>query len=135
MTDGATLPETAPIIIAVPPTNAISQRGMISGGWILSQVDDAAGLAGYKFSGADAFIVKIVDLTFLASLDASHSFRIYAAPIRFGSSSFSLSLTAWLETDHGPRQILTSEILMVAVDDAGKPRPIAENLKNIANNT
>lgn len=124
MTEPAQRPDSAPVLLTVAPYDQVSLRGAVLGGWMLTQLDYAAGLAGRKISGGDALIVAIKELGFHAALHAGEEFAMHADLSRRGSSSFNLSLSAWAEPDGECRRILSADVLLVAVDDDGKPRKL-----------
>ncbi|MBR9651562.1 hypothetical protein IT775_10545 [Thalassobius aquimarinus] len=124
MTEVAQRPNSAPVLVTVAPYDQATPRGAVLGGWILTQLDYAAGLAGRKISGGDALIVAIKELSFHAALHPGEEFTIHAELSRRGSSSFNLSVSAWAEPDAECRRILTADVLLVAVDEDGKPRKL-----------
>ncbi|MFC3141125.1 acyl-CoA thioesterase [Psychromarinibacter halotolerans] len=116
---------TDPVIVTVAPYGEVTPRGAIFGGWILAQVDHAAGLAGRKITGGDVVIVSIKELTFHGPLYAGEEFVMTAEETRRGNTSFNLSITAVAEPDTQARQIMTADVLLVAVDGEGKPRKLS----------
>lgn len=120
-----TRPETSPVLVTASPFDAVTPRGAVTGAWLMGQIDIAAGLAGRRFSGGDALILAIKEMTFHAPLTAGIEFVIHAALTRRGNSSFNLFLSAWAEPDTASTLILSADVLLVAVDSHGKPRKIA----------
>lgn len=117
-----TRPDSPPSLLTVAPFDQATPRGAVTGGWILTQLDHAAGLAGRKISGGEALILSIKDLTFHAPLRPGEAFAIHADLARRGRTSFNLALSAWAEAEGEGRKILTADLLLVAIDAAGKPR-------------
>lgn len=124
MAEAETRPSSAPVIVTVAPYGEVTPRGAIFGGWLLAQVDHAAGLAGRKVAGGDALILSIKELTFHGPLHAGEEFVMHADVTRRGRTSFNLSLSCWAEPDTVCRKIMSADVVMVAVDEAGKPREL-----------
>ncbi len=124
MTEAVQRPDSAPVLLTVAPYDQATPRGAVLGGWMLTQLDYAAGLAGRKISGGDALIVAIKELGFHAPLHPGEEFAMHADLSRRGSSSFNLSLSAWAEPDGECRRILSADVLLVAVDEDGKSRKL-----------
>lgn len=120
------LPASAPALITVAPYDQVTPRGTIFGGWLMSQIDHAAGLAGRKFAHGDVMIVSIKELTFQAPLAPGEEFVMHAELKRRGNSSFTLSLSAFAEPETEARAVMCADVVLVAVDDAGKPRKLPE---------
>lgn len=115
-------PDTAPVLITVAPYDQATPRGTILGGWIMTQLDHAAGLAGRKIAGGDALILSVKELVFRAPLHPGEEFAVHADLTRRGGSSFNLSLSGWAEPDTGCQLIFEADVLLVAVDAEGKSR-------------
>jgi acyl-CoA thioesterase YciA len=102
----------------------VTPRGVVTGAWLMGQIDSAAGLAGRRVSGGDALILAIKEMTFHAPLAAGLEFVIHAELTRRGGSSFNLFLSAWAEPEAACTRILSADVLLVAVDPQGKPRKL-----------
>lgn len=122
------LHSSVPTLITVAPYDQVTPRGTIFGGWLMAQVDHAAGLAGRKIAQGDVMIVSVKELTFLGPLSPGEEFVMHAALIRRGNSSFTLSLSGEAEPDTESRPVLRAEAVLVAVDAEGKPRKLPEPL-------
>lgn len=122
--DLAVRPDSAPRLLTVAPQSETTARGPVFGGWILSQLDHGAGLAGRKISGGDVVIAALKEVQFHAPLYGGEEFALHADLSRRGNSSFNLAVTAWAEPDGACRRILSAVVLLVAIDEAGKPRKL-----------
>ena len=121
MTDPAT-PQT--VLLTMAPFDAVTPQGAVTGAWMLGQLDMAAGLAGRAASGGAALILSLKEVTFHAPLQAGERFAVRSQLTRKGNTSFNLSLSAEAGEPGETRKILSSEVVMVAVDAAGKPRKL-----------
>jgi acyl-CoA thioesterase YciA len=117
-------PDTPARLITVAPFDQATPRGAVTGGWILTQLDHAAGLAGRKVSGGEALILSIRELTFHAPLRPGEEFALHADLTRRGNTSFNLAISAWAEPEGDCRKILTADVVLVAIDAAGHPRKL-----------
>ena len=109
-------------LITVAPYSEATPSGAIFGGWIMSQLDHAAGLAGRTISGGPVVIASIRELNFLAALFAGEALSVHVKLTRKGSSSFNVAVNAIAKTAPEDRGIFTADVLLVAVDGDGKSR-------------
>lgn len=111
--------EDRPFILTVATVADTSPAGTVLGGWIMMQIDHAAGRAGRLFAG-DCVIRAIKDLTFHAPLRAGEDLAVYARVGETGRTSFKLQLACY----SGDRLIVDAELTMIGVDVEGHPRAI-----------
>lgn len=117
--------DVTPVLVTMAPFDAVTPKGAVTGGWLMTQLDMAAGLAGRTASGGEALILSIKDLTFKAALHAGEAFAIRADLTRRGNTSFNLSLSAQGGDGPNMREIFAADVVMVAVDTDGKPRKLS----------
>lgn len=106
----------------------VNVNGDIFGGWVLSQMDIAAGIvAGARAQGRVA-TVAIDAMKFIRPVKVGDVLCIYARVERVGRSSMGIALEAWvLRGRIGAREKVTEAIFtFVAIDEAGHPRPVPE---------
>jgi len=111
-------------MVAMPAdTNA---NGDIFGGWIMSLMDLAAGTAAAARAKGRTATAAVSHLSFLLPVKVGDVVCVYTEVIRVGRTSMSLAVEAWaLPRGLGERHKVTAaEFVMVAVDAAGKPRPV-----------
>jgi acyl-CoA thioesterase YciA len=116
----------SPILRVVPGPSDINANGHIFGGWVLSQMDIAAGIvAGRRANGSTA-TVAIERMEFIAPIDLRDLISVYAEVEKVGRTSMVIRIEVVAERDRGRRQIKVTEGLFtfVAVDDNHRPRPI-----------
>jgi acyl-CoA thioesterase YciA len=112
------------VLRTAAPFDQVTPKGAVSGAWMLGALDTGAGLAGQQVSGGDALILSIKEATFHAPLTPGAALDMTAQTLRRGNSSFTLQLALWVDRLTAPRLILSAEVVMVAVDTAGKPRKL-----------
>lgn len=104
----------------------VNVNGDIFGGWVLSQMDIAAGIiAGARAQGRVA-TVAIDAMKFIRPVKVGDVLCIYASTDRVGNSSMGIGLEAWvLRNRHGAREKVTeATFTFVAIDDDGRPRKV-----------
>lgn len=100
--------------------------GDIFGGWVLSQMDIAAGIcAGQRAQGRVA-TVAIEAMTFLRPVHVGDVLCVYARVEREGRTSVGIHLEAWaLRNRLGERvKVTDGTFTFVAIDSEGRPRPL-----------
>ena len=111
-------------LVAMPAdTNA---NGDIFGGWVLSQMDQAGGIAGVDRAQGRVVTIAIDAMTFVRPVRVGDVLCVYTAVDAVGRTSMKIHVEAWarrFRTD--VRELVTTgTFTFVAVDDAGRPRPI-----------
>ncbi len=100
--------------------------GDIFGGWVLSQMDIAAGImAGQRARGRVA-TVAVTAMTFHLPVFVGDVLCVYAEVEKVGTSSIAIKLEAWaLRGRHGERvRVTRGRFVFVAIGDDGKPRAV-----------
>ena len=110
--------------IAMPAdTNA---NGDIFGGWVMSQMDQAGGIAGVERAQGRVVTVKVDSMTFIAPMRVGDVLEVYTEVERVGRTSMQIHIEAFAErfqTRHREK-VTDATFTFVAVDDHGRPRPI-----------
>lgn len=106
--------------------------GDVFGGWLLSQMDIAAGLMAGEVAQGRSATVSVDQVVFRSPVSVGQTVCIYAALAKVGRTSMEVKLEVWArdlvhryEPDH--EFVAEGVFHYVAVDEAGKPRPIADN--------
>ncbi len=111
-------------LIAMPKdTNA---NGDIFGGWVMSMMDQAGGIAGVIRAKGRVVTVKVDAMTFIRPMQVGDVLSIYALVESIGRTSMKIKLEAWatrFRTDFSEK-VTDAIFTFVAVDDQGKPRAI-----------
>jgi Acyl-CoA hydrolase len=106
--------------------------GDIFGGWLLSQMDVAAGLMAGEVAQGRSATVTVDGVVFHRPVSVGHTVCIYAELVRVGRSSMDIRLEVWtrdLVHQWEPERDFVAEAVFryVAVDSDGAPRPIPVN--------
>ncbi len=110
--------------LAMPAdTNA---NGDIFGGWLLSQMDLAAGILAKKISNGRVVTVAINSMSFLKPVQVGDVVTCYAKLNKRGNSSMNIQIDVWTTNQvlNESHQVTTGQFVFVAIDANGKPRAI-----------
>lgn len=104
-------------------TNA---AGDIFGGWVLSQMDLAGGIAAGQRAASRVVTIAVDKMKFIRPVHVGDVLCIYSRIGRIGTSSMEVELEAWaLRQRFGVREKVThATFTMVAVDEHGKPQAV-----------
>jgi acyl-CoA thioesterase YciA len=100
--------------------------GDIFGGWIMSLMDLAAGVAAGTRAHGRVATAAVSNLSFLQPVKVGDVVCVYTEIVRTGRSSVTLAVETWvLRRGQGDRtRVTAAEFVLVAVDDMGKPRAL-----------
>ena len=121
------LGELALQTLAMPKdTNA---NGDIFGGWLVSQMDLAAGIISKKVTKGRSTTVAIQNVTFLRPVSVGTTVSCYCYVVKRGRTSVHIAVD--VRTSHQLNQIDNLKVaeglfVFVAIDDEGKPRPLPD---------
>lgn len=107
-------------------------RGDIFGGWILGQMDIAAGLMAGEIAQGRAVTVSVDDVVFRHPVSVGDTICVHAELIRVGRTSLDIRLEVWarglIQCYEAERELVAEGTFRyVAVDEAGRPRPVPDN--------
>ncbi len=110
--------------IAMPAdTNA---NGDIFGGWLMSQMDLGGAVLARTVARSRVVTVAVEGMTFLHPVLVGDTVACYATVLRTGRTSTRIAVEVWVQHFTDVSQVCVTEgvYTYVAVDDAGKPRPV-----------
>ncbi len=104
-------------------TNA---NGDIFGGWVLSQMDLAGGIAGVDRSHGRVVTVALDAMHFIAPVKVGDVLCVYTQVDSVGRTSMKIHVEAWVRRfETRAREKVTDALFtFVAIDADGKPRPV-----------
>jgi acyl-CoA thioesterase YciA len=102
----------------------VNTNGDIFGGWVLSQMDIAAGILAGERSMGRATTVALDAMKFIRPVRVGDVLGIYGRVVRVGRTSMTIEIEAWVRRGRiGAREKVTeARFTFVAIDDAGRPR-------------
>ena len=111
--------------LAMPrDTNA---NGDIFGGWLVSQMDLAAGIIAKQVTRGRSVTVAIENVTFLKPVSVGATVSCYSRVLKRGRTSLHIAVEVWtwhqLTTSDGVK-VAEGLFVFVAIDDDGNPRAL-----------
>ena len=115
-----------PVLRVVPGPGDINANGHIFGGWVLSQMDIAAGIVARLRSGGAVATVAIDRMEFIAPIHLRDLISVYAEVEAVGRTSMKVRIEVWAWRDSGSVRVKVTEGLFtfVALDEQHRPRPV-----------
>jgi acyl-CoA thioesterase YciA len=110
--------------IAMPKdTNA---NGDIFGGWLLSQMDLAGGIAASEVAQGRVATVAIDGMAFLTPVHVGAVVSCYTDVLEIGRSSIRMMVEVWINSKHDgePIKVTEGEFVFVAIDENGRTRAV-----------
>ena len=114
------------ILRVVPRPGDINANGHIFGGWVLSQMDIAAGIVASREADGAVATVAIEAMKFIAPVLLHDIISVYASVERMGRTSIAIRIEVIAERDRGASGVKVTEGLFtfVALDEQHRPRPV-----------
>lgn len=112
-------------IVAMPKDN--NTGGSIFGGWLMSQVDIAAGIVAIQRAGGRVATVAVNNFHFREAVLAGDLVSCYAEVSGVGQSSISIHVDVYCQRDLSEGNVLhvaDAQLTYVALDDERRPRPV-----------
>ena len=110
--------------IAMPADT--NPSGDIFGGWLMSQMDLAAGNLAGRVSRGRSATVAVEAMQFLRPVKVGYEVTIYAKLQKVGRTSMQIHVDSWARSrfEVESNQVTNAEFVFVALDDDGQPRQI-----------
>jgi acyl-CoA thioesterase YciA len=118
-------------VIAMPAdTNA---NGDIFGGWVLSRMDQAGGIAAVERAKGRAVTIAIEAMTFIRPVKVGDVLEVYTKVEKVGRTSMKIHIEAWARRfmTHHHEKVTDGNFTFVAIDDEGRSRPIAADTMSV----
>lgn len=119
-------PTTEPTIrVSTMPADA-NAYGDIFGGWLVGQMDMAAGLVAARRAKGRAVTVAMDGMQFHAPVFVGDEVSVYAKLVKVGRTSMQIDVESWRRGRHGEEyQLVTQAVFtFVAVGQDRKPRAV-----------
>ncbi|WP_286238643.1 acyl-CoA thioesterase [Neptuniibacter halophilus] len=100
--------------------------GDIFGGWVLSQMDIAAGICAGQRAQCRVVTVSLDSMSFIRPVKVGDILGVYTDIVRVGRTSMDIHVECWVRRGRiGQREKVTEATFkFVAIDDAGNPTPV-----------
>lgn len=105
-----------------------NHTGNVHGGEIMKLMDNTAGVVAYRHARSTAVTARVDELTFHHPVHVGNVVTCYGQLSFVGRSSMEILVTVMVEdlyTEAPPKTALTAFFTFVALDEHGKPRPVA----------
>ena len=115
-----------PILRVVPRPGDINANGHIFGGWVLSQMDIAAGIVASRAAEGAVATVAIEAMKFITPILLHDLISVYAWVERIGRTSIRIRIEVIATRDRGNEEVKVTEAVFtfVALDENHRPRPV-----------
>ena len=113
------------IRVVAMPADA-NAYGDIFGGWLLSLMDNAAGLTAARRSRGRAVTVAMDGMQFHQPVKVGDEVSVYAEIEKVGRTSMCIAVEAWRRhrSEDAATKVTEAKFTFVAIDDNGRPRPV-----------
>lgn len=121
-----TLDHKNPVLRVVPGPSDINANGHIFGGWVLSQMDIAAGIVASRKAGGSVATIAIERMEFIAPIHLRDVISVFAEVEKVGRTSMQIRIEVIATRDRGATDIKVTEgmFTFVALDEEHRPRPV-----------
>ncbi len=130
-TEPVTVPADKELVLKVIPMPADTNvNGDIFGGWVMSQVDLAACILPLRLAQGRVATVAVKEFVFTQPVRVGDLLSFYARISHVGRTSMTVEVEVLAErlANQGQYVKVTEAVLTyVAIDEAGKPRPVRAN--------
>jgi acyl-CoA thioesterase YciA len=101
-------------------------NGDIFGGWVLSRMDQAGGIAAVDRSDGRVVTVALDAMKFIRPVKVGDVLCVYTEVENVGRSSMKIHIEAWARRFHtrAREKVTVGTFTFVAIDDEGRPRPV-----------
>ena len=122
-------PAGSPAIRTIAMPADTNPAGDIFGGWLMSQMDLAAGNLAALTARGRAATVAVDGMKFHRPVKGGDEVSLYAEITRQGRTSMNIHVTAWRRSraSEDSEKVTCATFAFVALDTDGRPRPVAEN--------
>ena len=121
------LPDREPAIRVTAMPGDANAYGDIFGGWLMGQMDLAAGSVASRHAHGRAVTVAMDGMRFHAPVKVGDEVSVYAELEKVGRTSMTIAVEAWARDRHADlaRRVTQARFTFVAIDADGKSRPIS----------
>ena len=122
------LPAGVPMIRTIAMPADTNPAGDIFGGWLMAQMDLAAGNAAARRARGRCVTIAVDGMAFLSPVHVGDEVSLYARILSIGRTSMKILVEAWRRPRHDFEsiQVTKATFTFVAIDENGRPRPIPE---------
>jgi len=118
------IPDTEVAIRTIAMPSDTNPSGDIFGGWLMAQMDMAAGNAATKLAQGRCATVTVESMSFLQPVLVGDEISVWAELLRKGRTSMTFEVSAWRRprNSHERTRVTHAQFTFVALDREGRPR-------------
>ena len=126
MHDGLQPPAEMPTIRVIAMPTDTNPAGDIFGGWLMSQMDLAAGTMAARVSKGRASTVSVDKIQFHKPVRVGDEVSLYTEMLKVGRTSMQIHVRVWSRARHWEESAPVTEgiFTFVALDEDARPRPV-----------
>jgi len=131
MSDDILAPSVEPSLRTYAMPADANPNGDIFGGWLMSQMDLAGGAHAYHQANGRITTVAVDAMSFHLPVQIGDQVSCYCETTGVGNTSITVRVETWVKRRADGREEKVTEgiFTFVAIDDAGKPRPIVTSAR------
>ena len=121
-------PAGQPAIRTIAMPADANPAGDIFGGWLMAQMDLAAGNVAARVARGRSATVAVDGIKFLKPVHVGDEVTLYAEVQHIGRTSMHIRVEAWRRSRDGDEsdKVTQAAFIFVALDLAGRPRPVVK---------
>ncbi len=121
-----TLPTGQPAIRVTTMPADSNPYGDIFGGWLMAQMDMAAGLVAARHSEGRAVTIAVEGMKFHRPVFVGDEVSVFAELVKVGNTSMTIEVEAWRRARHSPEtyKVTQARFVFVGVDEHRSPRNV-----------
>jgi acyl-CoA thioesterase YciA len=126
MSESSVGPSGEPVIRTIAMPADTNPAGDIFGGWLMAQMDLAAGNAAARRARGRCATVAADGMVFHSPVFVGDEVSLYATIVRVGRTSMSILIEAWRRSRDGDDcfKVTQATFTFVAIDEMRRPREI-----------
>ncbi len=111
-------------VIAMPAD--ANAAGDVFGGWVMAQMDLAAGIRSSERASGRVVTAAINALSFKLPVKIGDTLELYTDVVKVGRTSMTIDVEAWAQRylTRNKVKVTDADFVMVAVDAEGRPREV-----------
>ncbi|WP_295046391.1 acyl-CoA thioesterase [uncultured Paracoccus sp.] len=119
-------PDFAPTIRTIAMPADTNPAGDIFGGWLMSQMDLAAGSVAALTARGRSATIAVEGMKFHRPVKVGDEVSLYAEVVHVGRTSMRINVEAWRRERHrdDSEQVTEAVFTFVALDQTGAARPV-----------
>ncbi|MDQ0456462.1 acyl-CoA thioesterase [Rhizobium paknamense] len=100
--------------------------GDIFGGWVLAQMDAAAGIRSAERAKGRTVTAAVKEVSFKRPVKVGDTLCVYTSVTQVGRTSLTLYVECWVRRQYSQerQKVTDAHFIMVALDEQGKPRAV-----------